>query len=95
MNGTKFASVCGVNLDETEKIPIIILTAKASEADKIAGLDLGADDYMTKPFSVKELIARIRAVLASQARHPCRNSIRTNDLLSITTICESPAARAR
>lgn len=48
---------------ETEKIPIIILTAKASEADKIAGLDLGADDYMTKPFSVKELIARIRAVL--------------------------------
>lgn len=48
---------------ETEKIPIIILTAKASEADKIAGLDLGADDYMTKPFSIKELIARIRAVL--------------------------------
>ena len=48
---------------ETEKVPIIILTAKASEADKIAGLDLGADDYMTKPFSVKELTARIRAVL--------------------------------
>ncbi|MGB7201620.1 MAG: response regulator transcription factor [Pyrinomonadaceae bacterium] len=48
---------------ETEKIPIIILTAKASEADKITGLDLGADDYMTKPFSVKELTARIRAVL--------------------------------
>lgn len=48
---------------ETEKIPIIILTAKASESDKIAGLDLGADDYMTKPFSVKELTARIRAVL--------------------------------
>lgn len=48
---------------ETEKVPIIILTAKASEADKIAGLDLGADDYMTKPFSVKELVARIRAVM--------------------------------
>ncbi len=48
---------------ETEKIPIIILTAKASEADRIAGLDLGADDYMAKPFSVKELAARIRAVL--------------------------------
>jgi DNA-binding response OmpR family regulator len=47
----------------TEKIPIIILTAKASEGDKIAGLELGADDYMTKPFSVKELLARIRAVL--------------------------------
>ena len=47
----------------TKKTPIIILTAKASESDKIAGLELGADDYMTKPFSVKELLARIRAVL--------------------------------
>jgi DNA-binding response OmpR family regulator len=47
----------------TEKTPIIILTAKASEGDKILGLELGADDYMTKPFSVKELLARIRAVL--------------------------------
>lgn len=47
----------------TEKTPIIILTAKALESDKIAGLELGADDYVTKPFSVKELLARIRAVL--------------------------------
>lgn len=47
----------------TEKTPIIILTAKASESDKVLGLELGADDYMIKPFSVKELIARIRAVL--------------------------------
>jgi two-component system, OmpR family, alkaline phosphatase synthesis response regulator PhoP len=51
----------------TEKTPIIILTAKASESDKIAGLELGADDYMTKPFSVKELLARIRAVLRRTA----------------------------
>lgn len=47
----------------TEKTPIIILTAKASETDKISGLELGADDYITKPFSVKELLARVRAVL--------------------------------
>src|SRR5688572_33003804 len=47
----------------TEKTPIIILTAKASESDKLRGLELGADDYMIKPFSVKELVARIRAVL--------------------------------
>jgi two-component system, OmpR family, alkaline phosphatase synthesis response regulator PhoP len=47
----------------TEKTPIIILTAKASESDKITGLELGADDYITKPFSVKELLARVRAVL--------------------------------
>lgn len=47
----------------TAKTPIIILTAKASESDKIIGLELGADDYITKPFSVKELMARVRAVL--------------------------------
>ena len=44
-------------------VPIIMLTAKDSEADKVAGLELGADDYMTKPFSTRELIARIRAHL--------------------------------
>jgi len=43
--------------------PILMLTAKSEEADRIAGLDLGADDYVTKPFSVKELMARVRALL--------------------------------
>jgi len=47
----------------TERTPIIMLTAKASETDKISGLDIGADDYIVKPFSVKEVIARVRAVL--------------------------------
>jgi two-component system alkaline phosphatase synthesis response regulator PhoP len=47
----------------TKKTPIIMLTAKSEEFDKVLGLELGADDYMTKPFSVKELIARIRAAL--------------------------------
>ncbi len=47
----------------TERTPIIMLTAKASEADRIGGLDIGADDYVVKPFSVKEVIARVRAVL--------------------------------
>lgn len=47
----------------TEETPIIMLTAKAAETDKIAGLDSGADDYIVKPFSVKEVIARVRAVL--------------------------------
>jgi two-component system phosphate regulon response regulator PhoB/two-component system alkaline phosphatase synthesis response regulator PhoP len=44
-------------------IPIIMLTARGDESDKVVGLELGADDYMTKPFSVKELVARIHAVL--------------------------------
>jgi DNA-binding response OmpR family regulator len=47
----------------TEDTPVIMLTAKAAETDKIAGLDTGADDYIVKPFSVKEVIARVRAVL--------------------------------
>lgn len=49
--------------NKTAKIPIIMLTAKAQEADKIVGLELGADDYVTKPFSPRELIARVKAVL--------------------------------
>src|SRR5437899_11807893 len=48
---------------QTRRTPIIMLTAKTSEADRIAGLDLGADDYIAKPFSVRELMARVRAVL--------------------------------
>lgn len=47
----------------TASVPVIMLTARVSEADRIAGLDLGADDYVTKPFSVRELLARVRAVL--------------------------------
>jgi two-component system, OmpR family, phosphate regulon response regulator PhoB len=47
----------------TKAIPIILLTAKSDEPDKIAGLDAGADDYITKPFSIKEMLARLRAVL--------------------------------
>lgn len=49
-------------------VPIIMLTAKDSEADKVAGLELGADDYVTKPFSMRELIARIRAHLRRSAK---------------------------
>ena len=48
---------------ETAAIPIIMLTAKGEEIDKVLGLEIGADDYITKPFSVKELLARVKAVL--------------------------------
>lgn len=49
--------------DATRTIPVIMLTVKSSETDKVLGLEIGADDYMTKPFSPRELVARIRAVL--------------------------------
>jgi DNA-binding response OmpR family regulator len=48
---------------ETAKVPIIMLTARSTESDRITGLDVGADDYITKPFSLRELAARVRAVL--------------------------------
>ena len=51
----------------TRELPVIMLTAKAGETDKVAGLDAGADDYLTKPFSTQELLARIRAVLRRKA----------------------------
>jgi len=55
---------------ETAAIPIIMLTAKSDPVDKILGLEIGADDYITKPFHVRELIARVRAVLRRTERRP-------------------------
>lgn len=51
----------------TREMPVIMLTARAEEADKVVGLDAGADDYLTKPFSTQELLARMRAVLRRKA----------------------------
>lgn len=62
MSGVEFARVLR-RAARTKTIPIIMLTARAEEIDKIAGLEIGADDYITKPFSPRELIARIKAVL--------------------------------
>lgn len=57
----------------TAKTPIIMLTAKASESDRITGLEIGADDYVIKPFSVKEVVARVRAVLRRTAESEVQN----------------------
>ncbi len=67
---------------EKKFIPIIMLTAKSTEIDKIVGLELGADDYITKPFSFRELIARIKAVLrrSKPANHEQNSIIRINSL---------------
>src|SRR6187549_1072535 len=60
--GLSGMEVCRV-LRRESSVPIVMLTARDSEIDKVVGLELGADDYVTKPFSLRELLARIRAVL--------------------------------
>ncbi len=70
-------------MEEYEKLPVIMLTAKSEETDRILGLELGADDYITKPFSVRELIARIKAVLRrSESKQESREkTINVKDLI--------------
>ncbi len=65
-SGVQFARALRAD-ERTRQIPIIMLTARSEELDKVAGLDSGADDYMTKPFSPRELLARIKAVLRRRA----------------------------
>ena len=66
----------------TAKIPIIMLTAKASEIDRVLGLELGADDYLTKPFSPRELLLRIKKILSrGETGEKPRDQMRFDDLL--------------
>jgi two-component system phosphate regulon response regulator PhoB len=59
----------------TKEVPIIMLTARGDEADRVAGLDAGADDYISKPFSTRELLARVRAVFRRKAPEPVGEAI--------------------
>lgn len=70
MSGFKMARILKAN-PETAHVPVIFCTAKDTEDDTVAGLNLGADDYITKPFSIREVLARVRSVLrrASNAEH--------------------------
>ncbi|HDH10054.1 MAG TPA: response regulator transcription factor, partial [Chloroflexi bacterium] len=75
--------VCRILRGEGNKVPIIMLTAKTTEEDKLVGLDLGADDYVTKPFSPRELVARVRAVLRRlrEEEHKGPSEVRFGDLV--------------
>ncbi len=65
-------------------IPIIMLTARTEESDRVAGLELGADDYVTKPFSAREMVARVRAVLRrTQAARDAEDVVRVGDRVSL------------
>ena len=73
--------ICRRARAEGVQTPIIMLTARGEESDRILGLDVGADDYVTKPFAVRELLARIRAVLRrAHPPQPGVDVIRTNEL---------------
>ena len=66
----------------TAKIPVVMLTAKAAEIDRVLGLELGADDYLTKPFSPRELLLRIKKILSrGQPEEKLRDQLRYGDLL--------------
>jgi DNA-binding response OmpR family regulator len=72
-------SVCRILRREMD-IPVIILTARSSEVDKIIGLDSGADDYMTKPFSLGEFLARVRAALRRHLKSDANERLASGDL---------------
>ena len=78
--GTDGLDVCR-NLRRQSDVPIIMLTARVEETDRLIGLELGADDYVTKPFSPRELVARVRAVLRrAQGEMQPGNVVRAGDL---------------
>ncbi len=79
--------VCRVLRDEGDNVPIIILTAREEEEDKILGLEIGADDYITKPFSVRELMARVKANIRRTAMTsaPAESAMSAGGELTINT----------
>lgn len=79
-NGLQLAKKWRANA-RTKVIPILMITAKGDEPDKVAGLDAGADDYITKPFSTQELLARIRAVLRRRAPESVNDSVTVGALV--------------
>ena len=81
---------------QTKLTPIIMLTAKAAEGDRVAGLEIGADDYIVKPFSIKEVIARVRAVLrrAEKETEPKYTDDKlTVDFADMRVVCEGNDVR--
>src|SRR5258705_13138384 len=87
--------VCRKLRAEGLRTPILMLTARGEETDRVLGLDLGADDYVTKPFSIRELMARVRALLRrSQPSSDLPNELRFGDVV-IDFLKYEASARAR
>ena len=79
MNGLEICKILRQN-EKTRLTPIVMLTAKGSESDKVVGLELGADDYVTKPFSPRELMARIKSVLRRFREKPVEEILRAGTI---------------
>ncbi|MBP6802255.1 MAG: phosphate regulon transcriptional regulator PhoB, partial [Zoogloea sp.] len=79
MSGVEFAKRLRSE-ERTRSIPLIMLTARGEEQDKVAGLEAGADDYVTKPFSPRELVARIKAVLRRRAPETTEDAVEIGGL---------------
>jgi two-component system phosphate regulon response regulator PhoB len=84
-SGVQYAKELRAN-ERTVGIPILMLTAKSEETDKVQGLDSGADDYMTKPFSTKELVARVNALLRRHSRVPTNEDLITLGALRLDPV---------
>src|SRR5256885_1301923 len=82
-------------LRRQSQVPIIMLTARGSEADRVAGLELGADDYIVKPFSAREVIARVRAVLRRSSSGPAVNGSEQTGIGDLTLATAKNEAKLR
>jgi DNA-binding response OmpR family regulator len=83
-------------LRQTSSVPVLMLTARAEEVDRVVGLEVGADDYLTKPFGMRELVARVRALLRRHARLTemlAADHAEASDVLQLGPLTLDPAAR--
>ena len=86
-------TVCRVVRSEGNRVPILMLTARAGTADRVEGLDAGADDYLVKPFALEELLARLRALLRRLGDLPDNEAAPDDDVLTVADLRLDPAAR--
>lgn len=85
--------ICRTMRSEKNFTPVLMLTAKTSELDRVLGLEVGADDYLTKPFSVPELVARVNAILRRSEQYQDPVKTNTTEKLQFGALCVDPDTR--
>ncbi len=93
MPGINGLDLCGKIRARSPYIPIIMLTARSSELDRVMGLDQGADDYLTKPFSIKELLARVKAIFRRVEALPTKEKSNNNKIIQANSLTIDPKKR--